>query len=220
MRGIYNKHSCILCGNEIPINGRQHCFYNGLKTCSRECQIRLVGKKNSAPEKVAKLLENGKKFRYKKGSHPIMTEEHRLNIQKAQLARREDARIKRLNQKHVSMKDNKTEQIVKKQLDNLGYNYEANKKIYNSQGKYIAEADIFIQPNIIIYCDGCAWHACPIHLQRGSKEMNDDYLKAKDERITSNLLANGYKVRRIWEHDITKQDFDINILNIAEGWQT
>ena len=33
-----------------------------------------------------------------------------LNIQKAQLARREDARIKRLNQKHVSMKDNKTEQ--------------------------------------------------------------------------------------------------------------
>ena len=50
--------------------------------------------------------------------------------------------------------------------------------------------------------------------------MNDDYLKAKDERITSNLLANGYKVIRIWEHDITKKDFDINILNIAEGWQT
>ncbi len=173
----------------------------------------VKGHKNFNPNPSEKQIEalkiHGGKFRYKKGMRQVMTEEHKLNIQKAQLARREDARIKRLNQKHVSMKDNKTEQIVKKQLDNLGYNHEANKKICNSQGKYIAEADIFIQPNIIIYCDGCAWHACPIHLQRGSNKMNDDYLKAKDERITSNLLANGYKVIRIWEHDITKKDFSI-----------
>ena len=163
---------------------------------------------NPSEKQLEALKKYGEKFRYKKVSHAIMTEEHKLNIQKAQLARREDARIKRLNQKHISMKGNRIEQIVKKQLDTLGFKYESNKRIYNAQRKYIAEADIFIKPNIVIYCDGCAWHACPIHLQRGSKEMKDDYLKEKDNRITNNLIVNGYKVIRIWEHDIIKENFD------------
>ena len=156
---------------------------------------------NPSVKQLEALKKYGEKFRYKKGFHQIMTEEHRLNIQKAQLARREDARVKRLNQKHISMKDNQIEQIVKKQLDTLGFKYESN----------IAEADIFIRPNIVIYCDGCAWHACPIHLQRGSKEMKDNYLKEKDNRITKNLIVNGYRVIRIWEHDIIKENFDINL---------
>ncbi len=58
----------------------------------------IKGHKNFNPNPSEKQLEAlkkyGEKFRYKKGSHPIMTEEHRLKIKEAQLARREDARIK------------------------------------------------------------------------------------------------------------------------------
>ena len=90
---------------------------------------------NPSVKQLEALKKYGEKFRYKKGFHQIMTEEHRLNIQKAQLARREDARVKRLNQKHISMKDNQIEQIVKKQLDTLGFKYESNKRIYNASNK-------------------------------------------------------------------------------------
>ena len=48
---------------------------------------------------------------------------------------------------------------------------------------------------IIIFVDGCYWHACPIHFPENKKRISDasrvNYLKAF-----------GYHVEIIWEHDI------------------
>jgi very-short-patch-repair endonuclease len=65
----------------------------------------------------------------------------------------------------------------------------------------IARVDFFLPNyNIVIQCDGCHWHNCPIHL-------NPVPLKGKNERDKyqdSVLISNGYKVYRFWEHEINE----------------
>jgi len=57
------------------------------------------------------------------------------------------------------------------------------------------QPDIFIEPNICIFADGCYWHGCP---QCGYVELRPN----KDRTITSKLETMGYKVLRFWEHTI------------------
>jgi len=58
----------------------------------------------------------------------------------------------------------------------------------------VGQPDLFIKPNICVFCDGDYWHNLP-----GSKE--------KDLRVTKKLEDDGYKVLRFWEKDINS---DIN----------
>lgn len=53
-------------------------------------------------------------------------------------------------------------------------------------------ADIFIEPNIVVYADGDYWHNIPERIE-------------KDKMINDKLLKAGYKVYRFWEHEI-KED--------------
>jgi len=56
--------------------------------------------------------------------------------------------------------------------------------------------DIFIPKyNLIIYIDGCYWHACPIHCPNAKKPNTDN------ARIPY-LTKCGYNVEILWEHDI------------------
>jgi len=56
----------------------------------------------------------------------------------------------------------------------------------------LGQPDLFIKPNIAIFCDGDYWHNLP-----GAKE--------KDERITKTLQSQNYIVIRLWEHQINKE---------------
>jgi len=53
----------------------------------------------------------------------------------------------------------------------------------------IGQPDVFIEPNICIFCDGNYWHNRP-----GRKE--------KDMKTNISLRGQGYKVIRLWEEDI------------------
>lgn len=70
-------------------------------------------------------------------------------------------------------------------LEGLGAaHFEANKPLEN-----ICQPDIFIPPNIVVFCDGDYWHKRP-------KTMEIDL------RITKALIKRGYRVFRFWESDI------------------
>lgn len=58
--------------------------------------------------------------------------------------------------------------------------------------------DIFIEPNICIFADGCYWHACPTCNIR-NKFINKNQ---KDSDITIKLETSGDIVFRFWEHEI------------------
>jgi len=63
----------------------------------------------------------------------------------------------------------------------------------------IAIVDFYLpEHRIVIQCDGCFYHGCPIH--------NPNYIKNKerDERQDKVLTFNGFNVYRFWEHEINK----------------
>ena len=72
----------------------------------------------------------------------------------------------------------------------------------------LGQPDIFIEPNICIFADGDFWHGW-LYLQgedySDKKVFNNKYFEKKiksDKKITDTLEKTGYKVLRLWEHEI------------------
>ena len=58
--------------------------------------------------------------------------------------------------------------------------------------------------------DGCFWHGCPKHATRPvnnrvfwRKKLAGN--QARDRRVTRTLRRNGWRVLRIWEHDLARK---------------
>jgi len=67
---------------------------------------------------------------------------------------------------------------------------------------------VFPQERVLIFVDGCFWHGCP-HCNRKLPKTNREYWKRKiernierDKRNTQALVDNGWRVIRIWEHEM------------------
>ncbi|MDD5141019.1 MAG: very short patch repair endonuclease [Verrucomicrobiales bacterium] len=66
---------------------------------------------------------------------------------------------------------------------------------------------IFRQARLALFVDGCFWHSCPKH---GTKPKgNRAFWKnkfarniARDKLVTRTLRRSGWRVLRIWEHDL------------------
>lgn len=54
----------------------------------------------------------------------------------------------------------------------------------------------------IIECDGCYWHGCPVCNLNKTDKINERI--ELDKSRTKELLEKGFKVIRLWEHDIKK----------------
>lgn len=64
-----------------------------------------------------------------------------------------------------------------------------------------------LKNKIAIFIDGCFWHKCPRCFR--PPESNKEYWlkkvnknKARDKKVNAELRNNGWKVIRIWEHEI------------------
>ena len=65
----------------------------------------------------------------------------------------------------------------------------------------------FPSARVAVFIDSCFWHACPIH---GSiPKTNTQFWEAKlhrnhnrDIKVTQTLKSQGWKVIRLWEHDL------------------
>ena len=70
---------------------------------------------------------------------------------------------------------------------------------------------VFPRQRLVIFVDGCFWHGCPIHGTQPS--TNQAYWqpklgrnKARDERVTRSLRKNGWRVLRVWHHDLLRKN--------------
>ncbi len=106
---------------------------------------------------------------------------------------------KRLFQK-VLKKDTRPEVAMQNLLTDLQINFTKHKPLLNIEHKY--QCDLFIEPNIIIECDGDYFHNYP-------------YGRELDRVRTKELSDKGYKVIRFWEHEI-KKDIDFCKKKILE----
>lgn len=73
----------------------------------------------------------------------------------------------------------------------------------------------FPNPKLAVFVDGCFWHSCPKH---ATKPKNNASFwrkklagnKARDRLVTRTLRAKGWRVVRIWEHELKSGERVIN----------
>lgn len=68
----------------------------------------------------------------------------------------------------------------------------------------------FAKQRVVVFVDGCFWHSCPKHsnMPANNREFWQQKLAAntaRDQLVTKTLRRAGWRVVRIWEHDLTKR---------------
>ena len=70
----------------------------------------------------------------------------------------------------------------------------------------------FVFPNerLVVFVDGCFWHGCRIHSKvpktnRAYWSKKLLYNQRRDRRVACSLRRKGWRVMRIWEHDLVSK---------------
>jgi len=69
---------------------------------------------------------------------------------------------------------------------------------------------VWRRERVALFVDGCFWHACPRH-GRVPKSRKDFWVpklatnKERDRAVSRALRAAGWRVLRIWEHDLVRK---------------
>lgn len=79
------------------------------------------------------------------------------------------------------------------------------------QSRQVRPDFVFRHQRLAVFVDGCFWHGCPLH---GTKpKQNGRFWAAKIQRnqerdalVTRSLRKAGWRVLRIWEHELTKKN--------------
>lgn len=107
----------------------------------------------------------------------------------------------------IKSKETKLEKDFRKLLWKEGIRYRKN------SSKHFGKPDIVIaSKKIVIFIDSCFWHGCKKHCR--IPEVNRDYWvkkiarnKERDREVNRHYKKLGWKILRIWEHDIKKNKF-------------
>jgi DNA mismatch endonuclease (patch repair protein) len=70
---------------------------------------------------------------------------------------------------------------------------------------------VFPRERVAIFLDGCFWHCCPRHSSTPTnnrafwqRKLRNNQLR--DRNTTKQLRLSGWKVLRIWEHELTQRN--------------
>ncbi len=69
---------------------------------------------------------------------------------------------------------------------------------------------VFPKLKLAVFVDGCFWHGCPRHAtwpktRAAFWQRKIEANKARDRKVNRLLRAKGWKVIRIWEHELRKK---------------
>ena len=70
---------------------------------------------------------------------------------------------------------------------------------------------VFRKFKLAVFVDGCFWHGCPKHgtQPRGNRSFwKNKFIrnKARDRLVTRTLRVRGWRVLRIWEHELARKN--------------
>lgn len=78
---------------------------------------------------------------------------------------------------------------------------------------------VFPSRRVVLFVDGCFWHGCKKHGRRPTS--NTHYWEPKlarnrqrDREVTQLLRTRGWKVLRIWEHDLQRTNLSRTVRRI------
>ena len=103
--------------------------------------------------------------------------------------------------RRVRSRDTSCEVALRSALHRRGLRYSLRKKL---PGKPDV---VFPSAKVVVFVDGCFWHGCPDHCRRptGNRAYwtaKIDRNMARDARIGRNLTSEGWRVIRLWEHEV------------------
>ncbi len=104
----------------------------------------------------------------------------------------------------VKHKDSKIEIAFRKQLWAEGFRYSKNST------KYLGKPDIvLLKYKTVIFIDSCFWHGCKRHgsmpqTRRKFWRMKIERNRERDGEVSKYYKSSGWKIVRVWEHDIEK----------------
>lgn len=106
------------------------------------------------------------------------------------------------------------EVALRKELWKIGYRYRLKSKLPGKPDL------VFPKYTLIVFIDGCFWHKCPEHFV--PPKTRADFWRVKidanverDRRNTELLRSQGWRVIRIWEHEI-KSSLEDSVARVAQ----
>ena len=115
----------------------------------------------------------------------------------------------------VKSRDSKIEVSFRKKLWKRGFRYLKN------SSKYFGKPDVVLPKyKTVIFIDSCFWHGCEKHHRpptTRAKFWKDkiERNKQRDNEVSLYYQEKGWKVIRIWEHDLKKKDFEFDFGTIG-----
>lgn len=104
----------------------------------------------------------------------------------------------------VKSKDSKIETLFRKELWKADFRYRKNSV------KYFGKPDIVLPKyKTAIFVDSCFWHGCEKHCRIPTARKKYWTAKierniARDKEVSKYYKQQGWKIFRIWEHDLSK----------------
>jgi len=104
----------------------------------------------------------------------------------------------------IKSKETKLEVSFRKVLWEKGFRYRKNSV------KYFGKPDIVLKKyKTVIFLDSCFWHGCKRHLRMPSSRKKYwinkiERNKQRDKKVSLYYKKLGWKIFRIWEHEIRK----------------
>lgn len=101
--------------------------------------------------------------------------------------------------------DTAPEIAVRRALHRAGHRFRKDFSI--TAGNVRVRPDVvFTRARLAVFIDGCFWHGCPTH--GNQPKANAEYWRLKlrrnaerDARVNAALIADGWGVIRVWEHE-------------------
>ena len=104
----------------------------------------------------------------------------------------------------IKSKDTKIEIEFRKAIWKAGFRYRKNSK------GYFGKPDLVLKKyKTVIFIDSCFWHGCKKHCRLPSTRKNYwipkiERNKQRDKEVNQHYKKMGWKIIRVWEHNINK----------------
>lgn len=126
----------------------------------------------------------------------------------------------RRNMERQRRRDTDCELMLRKALHAAGFRFRVNYPVPERPRRTIDIA--FTRQRLAIFVDGCFWHGCEEHgvQPKHNAEWWSSKLAANRERdaeTTALLVAAGWRVLRLWEHQSVNEQFTLVEQALADG---
>ncbi len=105
--------------------------------------------------------------------------------------------------RQVRSRDTSCELLLRSALHQRGLRYSLRKSLPGSPDI------VLVKSRIAVFVDGCFWHGCPDHCRRPASNAaywnrKIDRNMSRDQRVNKELKSAGWRVVRLWEHEIAE----------------